>query len=104
MGTTGPSRRAGDDSIPRPRRIPYQASHPLMNACIPVMNISADIPAATGRKGAARTRLAYGQIFSRHLEPAEALRLRVDSGHLWVTMEGSREDHLITAGEALTLQ
>ena len=75
-----------------------------MNACIPVMNISADIPAATGRKGAARTRLAYGQIFSRHLESAEALRIRVDSGHLWVTMEGSREDHLITAGETLTLQ
>lgn len=75
-----------------------------MNACIPVMNISADIPAATDRKGAARTRLAYGQIFSRHLEPAEALRIRVDSGHLWVTMEGSREDHLITAGEPLTLQ
>jgi hypothetical protein len=74
-----------------------------MNACIPAMNTSTRIPATSRRKGAARTRLAYGQIFSRQLQDAEALRFRIVSGHLWITMEGSREDHLLAAGDSITM-
>ena len=75
-----------------------------MNACTPAMNISSRIPATSRRKGAARTRLAYGQIFSRRLQASEALRFRVTSGHLWITMEGSREDHLLAAGDSISME
>ncbi len=67
-----------------------------MNIVIPAMNL----PERLRRRGMARARIGYGQIFSRQLEASEVLNLRLVSGHLWVTLEGSRKDHLMVAGDA----
>ena len=67
-----------------------------MNLIIPAMNL----PGRLRRRGVARARIAYGQIFSRQLEETEVLNLRLVSGHLWVTLEGSRKDHLMVTGDA----
>lgn len=75
-----------------------------MNACIPAMNFSAQVPTAIRGSKAARTRFAYGQVFSRLLEASEILRFRVISGNLWVTMEGSREDHLLSSGDTFAIE
>ena len=66
-----------------------------MNICISAMKL----PGMRPRQEAARARIPYGQIFSRLLKETEVLRFRVISGHLWVTQEGSRKDHLLVAGE-----
>jgi hypothetical protein len=75
-----------------------------MNACIPAMNPFAQVPASLRRGEKPRTRIAYGQVFSRLLEEAETLRFRVISGHLWLTMEGGREDHLLTSGQTIAIE
>ena len=69
-----------------------------MNVCNPA---TLKVPGARPRQEAARARIAYGQIFSRLLEEAEVLRFRMISGHLWVTQEGSRKDHLLAAGDTM---
>lgn len=69
-----------------------------MNVCIPAIKV----PGSRPRQEAVRARIAYGQIFSRLLEEAEVLRFRVISGHLWVTQEGSRMDHLLVSGDSAT--
>jgi hypothetical protein len=75
-----------------------------MNACIPAMNPFAQVPASLRRSKAPSMRLAYGELFSRFLEASEILRFRVISGHLWITMEGRREDYHLGAGENLSIE
>jgi hypothetical protein len=74
-----------------------------MNACIPAMNPFVQVPAAFRRGKAPSMRLAYGQVFSRLLDASETLRFRVISGHLWITMEGRREDYHLSSGEILSM-
>lgn len=75
-----------------------------MNTRIPAMNPFAQVPASLRRSKKPGTRIAYGQVFSRLLGKAETLRFRVLSGHLWLTMEGKREDHVLTSGQTLAIE
>jgi hypothetical protein len=75
-----------------------------MNATIPAMNPFARVPASFRRSKKPHARIAYGQVFSRLLEETETLRLRVVSGHLWLTMEGKREDHVLVSGQSIAVE
>lgn len=75
-----------------------------MNACIPVMKPFIQVPTALRGSRRPSMRLAYGQLFSRFLGASEILRFRVVSGHLWITMEGRREDYHLGAGENLSIE
>ncbi len=68
-----------------------------MITCPTLMEISDRDPRVTRR--AAVMSLARRETFSRRLEEGDALRLRVVSGMLWVTLEGDAEDHVLEAGD-----
>lgn len=72
-----------------------------MTTFTPVMKHSIQEAVETPRETWTRTLLARRQIFSRPLSGDEAFRIRVVTGNLWVTFEGSRDDHHLGEGKAL---
>ena len=72
-----------------------------MTTCNPVMKHSIQEAVETRRETWTRTRLARRQIFSRPIFEGEVFRIRVVTGNLWVTFEGSRDDHHLGGGDSL---
>lgn len=68
-----------------------------MISCPPLMEISATDPRVFRR--AIFVRLGPRETHPRRLEAGESVRVRVDSGQLWVTLEGYPDDHVLVAGD-----
>lgn len=45
--------------------------------------------------------LLRGCVFSKPLEKGESVSVTVTSGHVWITMEGDAQDHVLTVHERL---
>ena len=75
-----------------------------MTALAPVMKTGSQTLPPRLREACEGKRIGNRQIFSRRLPEGETCRIRVLSGHLWVTFEGMQEDHHLTAGSVLQVQ
>lgn len=75
-----------------------------MTALAPLMKTGSQTLPPRLREARQGERIGNRQIFSHRLRDGETCRIRVLSGHLWVTFEGMREDHHLTAGKVLQVQ
>jgi len=75
-----------------------------MNSSISTVKAPSGLQAVARREQWTRTRLESRRIFSRAIFDAEVFRIRMISGHLWVTFEGAENDHLMAAGDLLRFQ
>ena len=69
-----------------------------------VMKTSSQSLPGSIREPRTAARLQYRGLFSRRLLEGETFRIRVLDGHLWVTLEGLREDHHLAAGQTRQFQ
>ncbi len=69
-----------------------------------VMKTSSQSLPGSIREPRTGARLEHRGLFSRRLLEGETFRIRVLDGHLWVTLEGVREDHHLAAGEVRPFQ
>lgn len=70
-----------------------------MNATATAMKSMSQAMPQARHEGWTRTQIDRRQLFSRRILEDEVFRIRVLSGHLWVTFEGSQEDYHLTEGQ-----
>lgn len=70
-----------------------------MNATAAAMKAMSQAMPQARHEGWTRTRIERRQLFSRRIFEGEVFRIRVTSGNLWVTFEGSPDDHHLSHGD-----
>ncbi len=70
-----------------------------MTSCPTLVKSTARDTSSSLRGASVRQPLGSRQTIARTLAEGEILRVRVFSGHLWVTLEGHADDHLLAAGD-----
>lgn len=70
-----------------------------MNATATAMKSMSQAMPGVRHEGWTSARIERRQIFSRQIFEGEVFRIRVTSGHLWVTFEGSPDDYHLTDGD-----